>query len=142
MTYTLTAPITPVEIVPTDPSDRLAQINAQLEEGESLAREGQRLNLSAISQVINEPEILEASEYSDIHDWLERQHGWQRTNRYKAIKAAKAYASVDGKVEALPQSIHAFDALGSVDEADRADVLEQAGGASATADSIKAAGLL
>lgn len=127
-----------VEIVPSDPTERLAQIEADVVEGERLAKEGQRLILSAIAQVVDEPDILTANGYGDVHDWLERKFDWQRSNRFKAIKAAKAFASVDGKVAELPDSIHAFNALGSVPERDRAEVLEQAGGQSATADSIKA----
>ena len=130
---------TEVEIVPSDPTERLTQINNEMREGDRLARQGQQMILSAIAQVLNEPEILTANGYEDAHDWLEREHQWKRSNRFKAIKAAKAYVSVAGEVTELPDSINAFNALGSVPESDRPDVLEQAGGQSATADSIKAA---
>jgi len=138
----LTQTITP-EIVPSDPAERLAQIEAELESGIALINQGQQQIWAAIAQVQSEPALL-SSRYTGIHDWLEQRFGWQKSNRYEMIAAATTYASFrdSGKsAEELPTSAAAMRALNQVPQAQRPIVLEKAG-PQPTAKAIKqAAGL-
>lgn len=122
-------PVT-AEIVPTDPTERLTQIEADIRGGLEQIEQGKQRVWSAIAQLEAEPELLTANGYTDLHDYLEQVFGWKDSNRFETIKAAKTFTQLRSSGvpdEELPTSGAAMRAIAKVPESDRVSVLQKAG---------------
>lgn len=125
-------PAVTAEVVPNDPSERLAQIEADITGGLDLMRRGKHQIWGAIAQVQREPDILTANGYSDVHDWLERRFDWKYSYRQENLKNAEQFiALLNSGVPStdIPTSSNAMRAIDKVPESDRPSVLEQAASA-------------
>ena len=118
------------EIVPSNPADRLAEIEADIRGGLEQIEQGKQRVWAAIAQLEAEPELLTANGYNDLHDYLERVFRWKESNRFENIKAAKTFAHLRSSGvldEELPTSGAAMRAIAKVPEGDRVEVLQKAG---------------
>lgn len=140
-----TATAVEAEIVPADPADRLAQVEADIDEGIALVKKGRQKLWSAISAIQQEPELLTANGYSSTVEYLKERWGWQRSYAYENLNAAEIFTGLlnSGIPESeIPQSTSALTELGKVEPEQRADVLREASeanGGKATAKAIKQA---
>lgn len=135
------------EIVPSDPKARLAQIEADIDEGIALVKKGRQKLWSAIAAIQSEPELLQANGYSSTVEYLKERWGWQKSYAYENLNAAEIFTGLlaSGIPESeIPQSTSALTELGKIEPEQRADVLKeasQANGGKLTAKAIKQAAL-
>lgn len=135
---------TPVEIIPSDPRQRLDQLENDIQTGAGLVEQGESLIWRSVAQIQAE-ELWKLDGYDSFEDYGKRRWGWERSNTYNNAVAGKVVVELEqaGISEAqMPTSVSQTLELKKAPPEQRSTALKMAiesTGGKTTAKAIKTA---